>query len=47
MEVVRAPLLGSMPSLQLWAGTIVIVIASWAMAFVFFMRYRQRVSYWV
>ncbi len=47
MEVVRAPLLGSMPSLQLWAGSVVIVIASWIMAFAFFMRYRQRVSYWV
>ncbi len=47
IELVRAPLLGSSPTVLNWgyAGTLAIV--GWAIAVVFFGRYRWRIAYWL
>lgn len=47
VEVVRAPLLGSIPPLSFWLVTLGITLAGWIVAFYFFQRYRRRIAYWV
>jgi len=47
VEIVRAPLLGSIPPLSVWLATIGITLAGWVVAFYFFQRFRWRIAYWV
>jgi ABC-2 type transport system permease protein len=47
VEVVRAPLLGQTPSLDVWLIVIGMNCAGALVAIFFFARYRERVAYWV
>lgn len=47
IELVRAPLLGSPPTMLDWSFAIASTIIGWIMAVVFFGRYRWRVAYWL
>ena len=47
IEVVRAPLLGELPSVANWAAVILITLINGAIAALFFARFRARISYWV
>ena len=47
VEVVRAPLLGSVPSLSFWLMTLGFTLAGWVVAFYFFQRFRWRIAYWM
>jgi len=46
IEVVRAPLLGKVPSLTSYAAVLIITLAGWWMTIVIFERYRKRITYW-
>jgi len=47
LEVVRMPLLGEVPSLNIWLIVIAFNVVSALVAIMFFARYRARISYWV
>jgi ABC-2 type transport system permease protein/lipopolysaccharide transport system permease protein len=47
IEVVRAPLLGSVPSTQCYFAVMIITMVNLAIAGAFFARFRARISYWV
>ncbi|MBR7654811.1 ABC transporter permease [Brucella oryzae] len=47
IELVRAPLFGSPPSLLDWIFGVACAIIGWIVAVVFFGRYRWRVAYWL
>jgi ABC-2 type transport system permease protein/lipopolysaccharide transport system permease protein len=47
IEIVRAPLLGSVPSLDSYLAVGLITIINIAIGFSFFARFRARISYWI
>ena len=47
VELVRAPMLGELPSLGIVLGSVLITIAGWAFALLFYTAYRWRLAYWV
>jgi lipopolysaccharide transport system permease protein len=47
VEVVRAPLLGQLPSTENYLAVILITAANTLLAAAFFIRFRSRISYWV
>lgn len=47
IEIVRAPLLGQLPSLLNYMAVVLITFANGIMAAVFFGRFRARISYWI
>lgn len=47
IELVRAPLFGSPPSMLDWTFGFSCAIAGWVVAILFFGRYRSRVAYWL
>jgi ABC-type polysaccharide/polyol phosphate export permease len=47
VDVLRLPLLGEMPPASTWLMAVIIIAASCAVAFWFFVRYRWRIAYWV
>ncbi|WP_079213468.1 ABC transporter permease [Brucella pituitosa] len=47
IELVRAPLLGSSPTLLNWLFPMVLLFVGWAFAIVFYGKYRWRVAYWL
>jgi lipopolysaccharide transport system permease protein len=47
LEVVRAPLLGQMPSMTNWTVSLALATIGWTVTVVFFGRYRNRVAYWL
>jgi len=47
IESVRMPLLGSVPSLATWATALGVTVAGWAVTLAFFVRYRERIAYWI
>jgi ABC-2 type transport system permease protein/lipopolysaccharide transport system permease protein len=47
LEIVRAPLLGSMPSAKSYFAVLLITLINIVITGVFFSRYRSRISYWV
>jgi ABC-2 type transport system permease protein/lipopolysaccharide transport system permease protein len=47
IQIVRAPLLGTQPTLLNWLVVIGVSIAGSLFAFLFFARYRRRIAYWV
>jgi lipopolysaccharide transport system permease protein len=47
LEVVRTPLLGQVPTLPVWAGTIGFSLSLCAATWVFFVRARGRLAFWV
>jgi homopolymeric O-antigen transport system permease protein len=47
IAVVRAPLLGEMPTALNWTVTVAIAIVGWAITIVFYGYYKRRVAYWL
>src|SRR5262245_22696316 len=47
VEVIRMPLLGQTPTLDMWLIVIGFNVASALVAMVFYTRYRARIAYWV
>ena len=47
MEIVRAPLLGTLPSALNWQVGIVLAIAGWVFTILFCGRFRSRIAYWL
>ena len=47
VELVRAPLLGQVPSPTSWLAVMGITIGGWLITFVMYRRYRRRIAYWM
>jgi ABC-type polysaccharide/polyol phosphate export permease len=47
IEIVRAPLLGQLPTDTNWLVSIAMAVVGWTCAVVFFGRYRNRIAYWL
>ena len=47
IEIVRAPLLGSMPTLTNWLVSIAMAVFGWIFALVIYGKYKNRISYWL
>jgi len=47
VDIVRAPLLGKVPSLITVASVLVIAVAGWYLAYILYVRFRRRVPYWL
>jgi ABC-type polysaccharide/polyol phosphate export permease len=47
VTLLRAPLLGIMPTAQVWITTVSIMLAGWVLAFALFARARHRIVYWL
>ena len=47
LEIVRAPLLGQVPSAFVWIGALCYSIALWVFAWFFFARARGRIAFWI
>lgn len=47
ISLVRAPLLGELPTLINWTVGVALVIAGWSVALIFFGRFRRRIPYWL
>lgn len=47
VEIVRAPLMGNPPSLQVILGAVLITIMGWVIAMLFYTALRWRLPYWV
>ncbi|MCK7575752.1 MAG: ABC transporter permease [Chromatiales bacterium] len=47
VEIMRAPLLGQVPTLGNWLTVIAITVVGWAVALFFYSAYRWRIAYWV
>lgn len=47
VNVIRAPLLGEMPSALSWVVTGLLAIVGWAITVIFYGRYKRRVAYWL
>lgn len=46
VEVVRAPLLGQIPSAENWTAVLSITLVGWAITLFFYSAYRWRIAYW-
>ncbi len=47
IEIVRAPLLGQLPSLYNWTVAILVTCFGWVLAMFFYTVYRWRIAYWL
>lgn len=47
VEIIRAPLLGSTPSVENWLAVILVSILGAALTLVFYSAYRWRIAYWI
>ncbi len=47
LQIVRAPLLGQMPSAVNWGVTAIMAMAGWAITLWFYGRYQRRIPYWL
>jgi ABC-2 type transport system permease protein/lipopolysaccharide transport system permease protein len=47
IEVVRAPLLGNLPSASNYWSVLVLTVINIAVAYAFFSRFRARIAYWI
>ncbi|ACS86461.1 ABC transporter permease [Musicola paradisiaca] len=47
IEIVRAPLLGQLPSMTSWYTAIGLAVVGWGIAIAIFGRYRNRIAYWL
>jgi lipopolysaccharide transport system permease protein len=47
LEVVRAPLLGSVPSLAVWGSALLSSVVLWAASWMLFARVRGRIAFWI
>jgi len=47
IEVVRAPLLGSVPPPETWIVVLAVTASGWLITLAFFVRFRERIAYWI
>ena len=47
VEIVRAPLLGGMPSVANWAVAVGLAVTGWTLTILFYGRFRARIAYWL
>ena len=47
LELLRAPLLGTVPSMTSWIIVILITLVCWGIAMFIFFRFRNRLAYWM
>ena len=47
LEVVRAPLLGEVPTLRSWLMVLGVTVGGSLLTFLMYVRYRRRIAYWV
>jgi ABC-type polysaccharide/polyol phosphate export permease len=47
VEIVRRPILGSVPDPGMWLGVLLITLIGWSIALFFYTIYRWRLAYWV
>ena len=47
IEIVRAPLLGKLPSALNWQVAILLAVAGWGITMLFYGRFRSRIAYWL
>jgi len=47
IEILRAPLLGSYPSIQIWLVTFAITLLGWTITIPIYARWRTKIPYWV
>ncbi|MHB8138603.1 MAG: ABC transporter permease [Smithellaceae bacterium] len=47
IEIVRAPLLGSLPSALNWQVSIMFAVVGWFITVLFYGRFRSRIAYWL
>jgi ABC-type polysaccharide/polyol phosphate export permease len=47
IEVVRAPLLGHVPGPATWSVALGVTVLGWLVALAFFVRFRERIAYWI
>jgi lipopolysaccharide transport system permease protein len=47
IEVVRAPLLGQVPSLLNYEVDLAMMVVGWAVTLMFYARFRRRIAYWL
>jgi ABC-type polysaccharide/polyol phosphate export permease len=47
IEIMRAPLNGTVPPLATWAAALGVTAAGWLVTLAFFVRFRERIAYWV
>ena len=46
VQIVRAPLLGQMPSALSYAVVILVAVVGWALTYFLFKQFRKRMAYW-
>jgi ABC-type polysaccharide/polyol phosphate export permease len=46
IEIVRAPLLGNIPTVESYAAVSLITVAGWSLTYLFFRHFRCRIAYW-
>ena len=47
LQIVRAPLLGKLPTLLNWEVSFGLALIGWIMAIMFYGRYKRRIAYWL
>jgi ABC-type polysaccharide/polyol phosphate export permease len=47
IEIVRAPLLGTLPSALNWEFSTILALAGWCITILFYGRFRSRIAYWL
>jgi ABC-type polysaccharide/polyol phosphate export permease len=47
LEIVRTPMLGEIPSAWAWVISLAMLVIGWAVALIFFTRFRRRIPYWL
>lgn len=47
MEIIRAPLLGQVPSIENWAVSIGLTVVGWAATLLLYGKYKRRIAYWL
>jgi ABC-type polysaccharide/polyol phosphate export permease len=47
VELIRAPLIGQAPSAHTWGFALAVTVSGWALAGLVFVRFRDRVAYWL
>lgn len=47
LEVVRAPIMGQVPTLTNWVVSTSLVVAGWLLALTVYGRYKSRIAYWL
>jgi lipopolysaccharide transport system permease protein len=47
LEIVRAPLLGQLPTLMNWEVSLGLALIGWCLALAVYGRFKRRIAYWL